>query len=69
MTYPIFHGGLMRCCLDRALDHPDPAKRWPEAPSEGDRLPCPHGCGNEIIFHDGRMEWFRPDHPLRSTES
>lgn len=66
VTYGINIGGLMRCCLDRSLDAEDPKHRWPRDPREGDRLACPHGCGSEIIFHDGVMEWYRPDHPART---
>ena len=45
-------GGLFRCCLDRDKEEWEDPKH-----KDGDRLPCPHGCGSHVILDDAVWRW------------
>jgi hypothetical protein len=44
----VFHGGLMRCCLETLDERTEPAK-------DGDRQPCKY-CTSAAVFTEERLD-------------
>jgi len=61
ITYRVFQGGLMRCCLATLDDY---MAKTDKPPQEGDTLPCAyHSDNGGMIFRDGAWRWNRPEEP------
>lgn len=57
-NYQVFHGGLMRCCLETLKEE----MRVAEAPpKDGDKLSCRYHGGYGMIFSGGAWRWNKPE--------
>lgn len=55
MADQVFHGGLMRCCVQSLLEDPKYGNG-----KEGDRTEC-RWCKGGIVFKDGGWRWAGPE--------